>query len=270
MKVRQLGSVFLVVAAAACSDYAAPTGIPTEPDPVLLKDVELSSLPSPFYHFEYDATGRASRVAFASGLTTYDLIYEGSQLTRVRREAATPARELKYVYDDQGRVSTVVYINSTGNYAVVFLTYDGGRLVELERDVRVDGGFIIDKTSTFTYDATGNLTELRIHRPAIDGSQTETTTVDHFEDYDTGANVEDFSLLHDEFFDELILLPGVKFQVNNPRRETRTGDGINYVIDWSYTYDAKQRLAAKTGNLLLTNGAQSGSVFQLTGAFSYY
>jgi hypothetical protein len=163
-----------------------------------------------------------------------------------------------------------VYINSTGTYAVVFLTYEGNRVVELERDRAVEGGFIIEKTMTFTYDASGNLTELRIHRPAVDGIQPETNTIDRYENYDTGINVEGFSLIHDEFFDELILLPGVRFQVNNPRRETRTGDGTTYVVDWTYTYDGKNRPTAKTGQLMLTNGTQTGATFQLTGAFSYY
>ena len=59
----------------ACSGYDSnPTypGVtpPPPPTPVLLKDVVIDRLPSPFYHFAYDATGRVAEVSYASGLDT--------------------------------------------------------------------------------------------------------------------------------------------------------------------------------------------------------
>jgi hypothetical protein len=46
------------------------------------------------------------------------------------------------------------------------------------------------------------------------------TTVDLFEQYDNKVNVDGFSLIHDDFFDHLVLLPGVQLQKGNPGRQT--------------------------------------------------
>ena len=47
----------------------------------------------------------------------------------------------------------------------------------------------------------------------------------------TGPHVDAFDLLHDDFFDHLVLLPDAKQQKGNPRRVTRTGDSLNYQAD---------------------------------------
>ena len=132
------------------------------------------------------------------------------------------------------------------------------------------GGFIIDKTMSFTYHPDGNLLEITEHRPPIDGLQPEATTVDRFEQYDDKINVDGFSLIHDDFFDHLVLLPGVQLQKGNPGRQTHTGDGVNFSVDYSYTYDDKNRPLAKAGDLTITNGSDTGRKFQTSSVFSYY
>ncbi|HEU4993817.1 MAG TPA: hypothetical protein VFT29_03325 [Gemmatimonadaceae bacterium] len=263
---------FILAVVSGCGDYSAtgPYPPPPPPPPVLLKDVTLSSLPSPFYHFEYDASGRVSAVSFASGLRMYSMTYSGDRLTEVDNDVNVNHDRLQYVYGVDGNVDAVKYLDASGVFTFVGFTYSQGRLTEVERDIRVTGGFIIDKVMTFSYDADGNLRELSEHRPAITGRQDETTTVDHFEQYDTGINVDAFSLIHDEFFDHLILLPGVQLQRGNPRRVTRTGDGLNYVVDYTYTYDERNRPVTRTGALRLTNGERAGEILQLLGQFSYY
>ena len=139
----------------------------------------------------------------------------------------------------------------------------------MERSRRVDGGFIIDKTMALTYDADGNLFELTEHRPAIAGFQDDVTFVDRYEQYDRGRNVDGFDLLHDDFFDHLVLLPGVQLQKNNPGRQTHTGDGQTYTVDYTYIYDG-DRPVTKLGELTYTNGANAGQRFQTRSDFSYY
>src|SRR5678810_1135672 len=118
---------------------------------------------------------------------------------------------LQYFYDDAGRVSEVRYVDPNASvFTVVFLSYDGQQLTGLERDRRVEGGFIVDKRMSLSYYADGNLQELTEQLRSPDGS--ETTTVDHFERYDDKTNVDGFSLIHDEFFDHLVLLPQVQLQ----------------------------------------------------------
>jgi hypothetical protein len=121
-----------------------------------------------------------------------------------------------------------------------------------------------------SYYADGNLRELIEHRPAIDGEQDETTTVDRFENYDTAINVDAFALIHDEFFDHLILLPGVQLQKGNPARVTRTGDGLNFVVEFSYSYDAMSRPLMKSGALTVLNGTDAGRTYAISSLFSYY
>ena len=62
----------------------------------------------------------------------------------------------------------------------------------------------------------------------------------------------------------------MQLQKGNPRRETRTGDGLNYVVDYAYTYDDQNRPLSKIGALTITNGTDAGRQIQISSAFSYY
>ena len=258
----------------ACGDDSIVDPTPVQPvSGVLLKDVVVQHLPSPYYHFEYDASGRVKEASFASDLRKYDVTYTDGRITGLQDRDLTLQDRLTYLYDDEGRVFAVRYDRPNGElYTVIFYSYDGARLIKAERYrlVAPSVGFIIDKTQTLAYDASGNLSELTTHRPEIQGEQTEATYVDHFEQYDGGSNVEAFSLLHDEFSDHLVLLPGVKLQQGNPRRVTRTGDGVNYVADYTFVYDGANRPLSKTGSVQFTAGPEAGQTFQTLSQFSYY
>lgn len=262
----------LVLAASACSrDARLSTEPPPPPGTVLLKDDVASNLPSPFYHFEYDGSGRITAASYASGLFVYELAYAGGRLSEMRNNTSVNHDRLVYTYDDAGRVAAVRYVDTNGvTFTLVVFTYDGQKLTGLERDRRVEGGFIIDKQMSFTYDADGNLLELTEHRPAIEGVQDDATFVDRFEQYDTGINVDGFDLIHSDFFDHLVLLPEVQLQKSNPRRQIRTGDGINFTVDFSYVYDDRNRPLTKAGDVTILNGPNSGQRVQISSVFSYY
>jgi hypothetical protein len=152
----------------------------------------------------------------------------------------------------------------------VTLSYNGEKLTGLVRQRLLNGSFVVDKMMAFSYFPDGNLEELTEHRPAVAGFQPETTTLDRFEQYDDQTNVDGFGLLHDDFFDHLVLLPGVVLQKGNPARVTRTGDGINYQVDNRYDYDELGRPRSTTGDLVLLNGADAGRHFQTQSVFTYY
>ncbi|HEX6558291.1 MAG TPA: hypothetical protein VF021_02495 [Longimicrobiales bacterium] len=252
-----------------CASDASAPSVPPPPAPVLLKEIVIPNLPSPYYHFEYGTDSRVRTVSFASGLRTYDVIYNGARIAELRNNTAGNSDRLVYSYDDAGHVSMVKYIDGGGQVvAVVFLTYSGARLTELERDRKVSAGYLAEKIMSFTYDADGNVFEVT-ERFRFDGSP-ETVTVDRYEDYDGKVNVDGFSLVHDEFFDHLVLLPGLVLQKSNPRRVTRTGDGTNFVVDHTYTYDAENRPLVKSGDLLITNGSDAGRRFAIRSDYSYY
>jgi hypothetical protein len=270
--------LFLVVAAMACAgDYAAPTDPGSSPPPpppppppadVRLKDMEVAFLPSPYYRFEYDSAGKVTFASFASDLRTYEIQYVGNRIsgmvsTRFVRE------QLSYVYDEEsGKVTAVTYADSTGVYVRLRLTYAGDRLVTLERERRLGQVFQPDKRLSFAYDSRGNLAELMDERLPFPG-QTASTFVDVFERYDDGINVDGFTLIHNEFFDHLVLLPGVRLQIGNPGGVTRHGDGINFHIDYTYTYDSSKRPIAKHGEGVLMDGTTTGQRFQTSATFAY-
>lgn len=276
--VRNLAIAMIAIATQlSCSSYNDVTAPPPPPPPpppptgVLLKDIVIPNLPSPYYHFEYDGDGKVSSASFASGLTTYAVTYSGGRIAEMMNNTIVNHDRLVYVYDDAGRVTAIKETDQSGVvFTTLFLTYTGDKLTGLERDRRVTGGFIIDKTLSFTYSADGNLLELTDHRPAIEGFQPETTVKDRFEQYDSGINVDSFSLIHDDFFDHLVLLPGVQLQKSNPRRVTRSGAVDDFILDYTYTYDARNRPIKSSGDIGFTTGPHAGEHFQVGSAFSYY
>lgn len=270
-KTTHFALALLFAAAASCSRDAAPTA-PLPPEPVVpLQDVVIDHLPSPYYHFAYDASGRMSGASFASDFFVYELHYEGGRLAEMRNNILVNHDRLVYAYDNAGRVGGVSYVGSDGvEFTRVHLTYQGQRLVGLQRERRTDAGFLVDKTMSFTYDANGNLFDLTEHFPAVPGVQDDVTFTDRYEDYDTGINVDAFGLIHDEFFDHLVLLPNVRLQKGNPRKNTRSGGGVNYTVQYTYTYDGQNRPLTKTGDLVFSNGANAGQHFQTSSVFTYY
>lgn len=245
-----------------------PPGPP--PPAVKLKDVTLSNLPSPYYHFEYDSSGRVSFASFASEFERYNVFYSGGLINEMRNNILVNKDRLQYFYNSNGKVEAINYADSTGNvYTRIDLFYEGEKLVKLEREKKVPGGFVLDKRLLMSYDVNGNLVDINYLYPAVDG-QSENNFTTHFEQYDNKINVDAFDLLHNDFFDHLFLLPGVQLQKNNPGKETRTGDGINYTVNYTYIYNNSGLPLTKNGQLTVTNGTNAGQVFQTSSAFTYY
>ncbi len=69
---------------------------PTVP-PVLLKDIVIPNLPSPYYHFEYDSTGKAILASFASGFTSYDIEYNGNRINAMQNNIIVNKDRLQYL-----------------------------------------------------------------------------------------------------------------------------------------------------------------------------
>lgn len=258
----------------AVTDPGSTTPPPLPPPPpaaILLKDIVVDRLPSPFYHFDYDTSGTVIGVSYASGLTSYDVSYSGGRIKEMRNNILVNHDRLVYAYDDVGRVAGIRYVDANGvTFTVLVYTYDGAQLTGVERSKRAGNTLVIDKTISLSYYPDGNLRELAEHRPAVEGFQGETSSVTTFEQYDSGINVDGFGLIHDDFFDHFVLLPAVRLQKNNPRRETRTGDGTNYTVDYTYAYDGVGRPLTKRGDATITNGDQAGTRFVTGSEFSYY
>lgn len=272
MKHRRSFALLAALTLAACGRDRAPTDVgPPPPVPVPLRDVVVSRLPSPYYHFEYDSAGRVAFASFASEFRRYYVTYDHGRIAELHDSTAGGRDHIVYAYDASGRVGTVRYVDPSGHvYTRVRLSYEGPRLVGLERERLIAGAFVVDKQLSLSYYPDGNLLELVDHRPAIDGLQPATTTIDRFEQYDDGANVDAFDLLHGDFFDHLVLLPGVRLQLGNPHRQVRTGDADNFEVVSTYDYDDRHRPRARIGTLTFTTGPSAGRVFPLRSDFTYY
>lgn len=262
---------FFVVSISCHKGSTPKPNPPSGGSTIRLKDINWPHLPSPFYHFEYNDSGYITLASFSSGLGIYDVTYAGEKILKMEDKTLPNHDILQYEYAGDELVSIKI-INKNGvNYRRAFFSYTPShQLQTLDWEVK-DGnvGFAQEQTMQFSYYPDGNLKELANHRYAV-GSQIESRYTDRFENYDNKVNVDAFSLLHQDQNHHLYLVPGIKIQLNNPRRNVRTGDGVTYEIDYSYTYDASGRPLARTGDLLWTSGDDSGKHFQVQTTFSYY
>lgn len=269
---RLLWPLVLGVALISCKKQKVQLPEPPAPQPqtILLKDILADHLPSPYYHFEYDASNRVSFVSFASEYARYDVVYDGANISAMRNNILVNKDQLLYVYGSSGNVEFITYTDSTGRvYKTVDLFYDGPRLTRIDRARRSGTGFVQEKTVTMTYYDDGNLKEITYHFLPFDG-RTESSYSLHFEQYDNKRNVDGFDLIHDEFFDHLFLLPNVQLQKNNPGKETLEGAVDSFTVNYTYTFNGQNAPLTKTGDLLFLTGIHAGEHLQLNTTFSYY
>jgi hypothetical protein len=249
-----------------------PSPMPVTVKKILLKDITIPNLPSPYYQFEYGADSAVVKASFASGLNSYDVVYNGNRIVEMRSNNIVNHDTLRYDYDNTGKVATIKFISgSTGViFRHAFFTYTGQQLQKIEWDHKdANTGFVVDRSLSFVYLSDGNIKEIREHRPAMSG-QPEADYTTQFEQYDDKVNIDDFSLLHDSFHDHLFLVKGLKLQKNNPRKEIRTGNGVNYTANYTYTYNSDGAPLTKLGDVLFTQGPEAGQRFQTRSDYNYY
>lgn len=238
---------------------------------ILLKDITIPNLPSPYYHFEYNADSTVTRANFASGLTSYNVLYNGTKISEMRNNIFSNQDTLRYVYD-AGKLVLIKFINGANVlYRHVFFTYDGDKIKEIEFDHKEGNtGFLIDRVLNFTFYNDGNVKTITDRRPAT-ASTPESISIKTFEQYDNKVNVDDFSLIHEAFHDHLFLPQGFRLQKNNPKKEKLSSNGVDfYTIDYTYTYNADNTPSNKAGNFLYLSGQYAGQRFQTNSFYSYY
>jgi hypothetical protein len=251
-----------------------PPSPPTETGKkILLKDIIIPHIPSPFYHFEYNKDSMVSKANFSDGFAVYDVLYTGNKIAEMRNIIIVNHDTLRYVYDNAGKLNMIRFINDeNGLYRHVAFAYDGNRVNEINWDHKeANGGFLTDRTLTMAYYPEGNVKAIKEHRPAQNGSA-EVNTIRQFEKYDDKINVDDFSIIHDGIHDHLFLLQGFRLQKNNPGKETfSAGAGLAaYTIDYSYTYNSDGTPSSRAGDFLYTAGSDAGLRTQISTTYTYY
>ena len=269
-----ISALLILVSSCKKENGNGPETPPPGTDMPLLKNIVYQSLPSPYYAFEYDAGRKVNKAAFASGAFTYTLRYQASQLIEMKSELASTKISTTYQYDNAGRIAFVKISSEDGSteFRRGFLSYDNqNRLkeIECEASAGAGAGFELQRTLSFTYHTDGNVAERRDHRHFIEGKQPEALYIERYEQYDNKLNVDGFALLH-ESSEHLVLFPGIQLQRNNPAKIIRTGDGLNYEITYTYTYNTYKQPLQRTGSMLFTSGPDAGKTFQLSTSYTYY
>lgn len=250
-------------------DSGSTTPPPSQQPALLLKEITVPNLPSPYYYFEYTSSGQVDNALFAGGLRTYDLVYNGNKLSEMKSTHVINKDRLLYEYNAAGKITVIQYINEDNiTYKRALFDFAGDKLQSIEWERKDNAGYILERTLSFVYRQDGNLLNMTDHRLPFSG-QTEASYESLFEQYDTKLNADGFSLLHDNN-DHLLILPGVILQQNNPGRLVFTGTGNNYTIDYNYTYNDKNAPLTKKGDAVFTSGPAAGQRFETNAAFSYY
>jgi hypothetical protein len=240
---------------------------------VLLKDVLIPHLPSPFYHFEYNADSLVTKADFSSGFTVYDIIYRGNKIAEMQNNIFINHDTLRYFYEDDRKLSVIRFINQVNVvYRNVFFNYQGNHLKEIWWNRKDENGdFPVDRMMTFFY-AGDNVTSIREQRRAASNEGLPWHIfVRTFEQYDQGLNVDDFMLLHDGIHDHLFLSPDFRLQKNNPGKETFLVDGIElYTVNYTYIYNSDYTPSIKKGDFRYTGGPDANKSFETKAFYSYY
>jgi len=129
--------VSIIILLTACKkEHKPPFDPPATPARhILLKDITIPNLPSPYYHFEYSADSAVKKVDFASGYTMYDVLYSGNKISEMRNNIFVNHDTLRYQYDNTGKLGLIRFINSANvSYRLAFFSYEGNQVKTIEWD----------------------------------------------------------------------------------------------------------------------------------------
>ncbi len=234
---------------------------------VLLKDVEVQNLPSPYFHFSYDDQHYVKQIDFASGLFIYDVVYENKRVKKMTNIKNQNFFLYSYANNQVSEINE--YWGRTGNqkFSYRFSYNAGNQLIQVLWFAFDNSNGTLFKKQELTYQPDGNLATIE-HFYSIAAGPLSLVKKDLFSDYDDKTNVDDFYLLK-EFFDSYLFLPQVKLQKNNPLRQQITTIQNDYDISYTYeylnTFPVNKRLVMKQ-----TRGTGSGQTKQFINQFSYY
>lgn len=240
------------------------------PPPVFLKDISFSGLPSPYYHFEYDAHGGISFVSVESGFKKYDMLYLNGRIADIRNNIIINKDTLRYSYNQEGLPTIVNYIDGTGIFRKCEFSYGDGRLKKMVWALRIGGNFEPERTLNLTYYPDGNVQMIAEVRHAMPG-RPELIINREFSEYDNKINTDGFSLLHDtDNSDHLLLFNHLPIQKNNPAKLLYSGSGLHYQILYSYQYNQKDCPVSRQGQLTMLSGPRKGEQFTSNTSYSYF
>src|SRR5215217_631818 len=106
---------FVMIIASCRKEHATMPDTPPDPaKKILLKDITIPRLPTPYYHFEYRTDSTVAKVSFASDFTMYDVFYDGNNIREMRNNILVNHDTLRYFYDNIGKLAVIKFINDAG------------------------------------------------------------------------------------------------------------------------------------------------------------
>ena len=270
---KRIVTALLVLVLASCGKDEPTIPIPVPTDTlsdartVLLKQVVVQNLPSPFFKFVYDEDHFVTEASFASSLDVYKMEYEDKRVKKVSN--TKNGRYMLYNYSN-GNVASIneFGLNNQKLVSYEFLYNSTGKLIQVNWKLFAENaGGEIYKQHKLSYHADGNLAklELWVKEPGpLHLASTET-----FDEYDNSTNVDDFYLLK-EFFDSFLFLPQVKLQVNNPHKHNISNGDNEFEITYTYDFNTNNLPVKKSGIMKQTKGPEEGKIINLLSTFSYY
>ncbi|HEX5655128.1 MAG TPA: hypothetical protein VFX58_18760 [Chitinophagaceae bacterium] len=268
-------SFLLMLLLAACSKNEGPAGPVIPPPPgepgdsraIRLKEITERNLPSPFFHFEYNDSGYATKINFAQGLFMYELHYNNRRLQQMINTRNGDL--LRYEYN-QGKVTDIVEtsaINAAKRWRYEF-TYSGEQLTQVcwYRFPETGTDSSIERKISLRYHPDGNLSFFDDFRRT--NGELAWSSRTSFSSYDNRLNVDDFQVFK-QFFEHLLFLPQVRLQKNNPGLVLITSAQNDFRIDYTYEYQ-NAKPVRRTGSLRQTRGNGNGGITELLTTYSYY
>lgn len=265
--------MILTIAGCQTKDHL-PDPVPDKPATddartILLKDIEALPLPSPYFHFEYDALHYVNKISFASNLVVYDVAYENKRVKKMTKESGHDF--LVYTYDNNGQASNIdEFSGATGKASFTYrFLYDSGKqLAHVFWYKHLESGDpMLTKRADLRYYADGNLLSQDLFYASSPG-QLDWSSREEFSDYDNKTNVDDIGLLND-FFGSYLFLPQVKLQKNNALKEHITSSQNEFFISNSFDYQ-NDLPVTKYSLVNQTKGLNPPPPTQVTSHFSYY
>jgi len=241
----------------------------TDAKTILLKEINIERLPSPFFQFVYDNSGFVTQIGFASQLNSWQVQYKNNRVIRMI----------------DGSHDTLAYTYNNDRVAIVRHTRSSDSAPLWQYD--------------FSYDNTGLLKQIRywsFHAPGVDSTLYRKVNITYFSDgnlqqyvdstvdvtnqlalaamvtfsgYDQNINVDDLGLLKN-FFEDFLFLPQVKLQKNNPAHEIYVSVETDYLFDFTYQYNSKKLPLVKGETFLVTRGTDIGFQGTASTQFTYY
>ena len=267
-----LPAILILAACSKSSDGPKPAPVPppVQFDTTLtrLKQIEISNLPSPYYHFTYNDSGYATHIDFASGFFRYDVTYNNRRISKLTNNVN--GDWLQYQYQNGKVIAIDEFSGITGTALQRYeFSYDFmQRLVHVEWFIITGNNEkILDKKADLKYTNDSNLSEYSYSIRMDDGTiQWISTTT--YGNYDNKKNVDDFGLIK-QFFEHLLYLPGVRLQMNNPMSGTMISAANTYEINYQYQY-SQDRPISKISKIRQTRGANAGREVTSNTTYTYY